>query len=247
MQFNPKLWRQHFTSLPSWPCPTCGEGSIVLESKTPKDLETGRSKKYHSHDAWDPDWVEGRFAVFGTCSNEKCLEGVVVSGHAGVDVDFDDNGEQFYRTYYSPISIQPFPIVINVPLDVPPEVIEELQRASSHIWGDLRACVNAQRAAVEALLTARKVPRYKTINGKKRRQSLFARLEAFEAKNQEASELLQGIRVLGNAGSHSGELNVTREEAFDAFEIIEHVLPLIFDTKAKSIAAKAKKLKAKKK
>ena len=59
--------------------------------------------------------------------------------------------------------------------------------------------------------------------------TLHARLERFAAKNQQVGEHLLAIKWLGNSGSHASEL--TKHDVMDAFELLEHALEEIYDSK----------------
>lgn len=248
MTFDRSLWREWFIILPKWPCPNCLLGELKFESHASFEWEIPGSEKARKRPDWSPDWVVRRFSIAASCSNQDCGEGVVVTGVAGPDVDFDEDGNQIWVELYAPKLIYPASIPIDLPKKLPEEVINQIKRASAQIWIDFHACANCLRSAVEALLTHQKVRRQrKKKSGGLYRLNLSERIDEFRKKNEQAADLLHSIRVLGNVGSHLGKTKVTRDDVLDAFEIIEHVFSILYDPKEKQIAILAKKLKAKKK
>lgn len=86
------------------------------------------------------------------------------------------------------------------------------------------------------------------MNGKRKRKklTLHQRLDLFKAVRPEIADFLIPIRIFGNSGSHEGASAVQHEELLDAFEVVEHALSLLYGSKDKDIAAKAKQLAKKK-
>jgi hypothetical protein len=196
MMINRNHWIPPFTRFPSWLCPKCHRGILALNEETLKIIETGESKGCHSHEAWEPDWIDERFAALLVCQSQRCGEIVAIGGRTYHTYDPDwENQEQNWEREFEPTLIYPAPPVIPMPQKCPKSVKVELKRAFSLFWTDTGACANRLRAAVEALLTDRKIPR-STINktGKRERISLHARIEKFKQSDEGSAEYLLAIK-----------------------------------------------------
>lgn len=241
MAFQSQLWQVWFRHLPTWPCPTCAPGKLVLIKDTLKREETGASKRARSQDEWHPDWVEERFSALLKCS--ACGEVVSISGTMGPDLEqgYDNDGEieTTVVDLYGPIIMHPAPRIIDLPSKTPVAVARELDRASALIWVDAGSSANRLRAATEELLTALKVAAY-VRKGKLSRLSLFARIEKFRKQNAEVAALLDSIRWVGNVGSHDSIDQIDRKDVLTTFEIMEHVLSELYDDKGKRLTRAAK-------
>jgi hypothetical protein len=73
---------------PQWPCPRCGKSVLQIVDKTFSEDEGADSRKAHSHEAWDPDWITKRFACLLMCTNASCGEIVSCVGIGSVDEDY---------------------------------------------------------------------------------------------------------------------------------------------------------------
>lgn len=249
MTFKRDLWKEKFHSLPSWPCPTCRDGRLVVVKPSVLSVESDLSKAGRAYDEWEPDWIVKRFTAHMTCSDSSCGERVAVAGvvTTEMDYDYDNDGHTVVAVTdrFHPSSISPPPLVIEVPRGTPENVVGELQRASAVIWLDVGSSANKLRSAAEELLTALKIPRTYLASvkgGKKERRllSLAKRIDRLRIKNADAANLLESIRWLGNVGTHDGLDQIDRNDLLNAFEIFQHVLEQIFDPKHKRLAKAAK-------
>ncbi|TCP92760.1 uncharacterized protein DUF4145 [Sphingomonas sp. PP-CE-1A-559] len=69
-------------------------------------------------------------------------------------------------------------------------------------------------------------------------KTLDSRIKEFELKDPKNAEILLAVKWLGNSGSHAGGL--TRDDVFDAFDMVELVLNNLYDTTTADIMAKVK-------
>jgi len=228
-------------SMPAWKCPVCRKGHTVLVPKSVIMKETAASKSQHSHDAWDPDWVESVFTAWGVCSNKACEQSFAVSGIGGVDPEYDDDHGLEWYDYFSPLQCNPMPDIFDLPPKCPDGVSTELRTAFSLFWGYREACAGRVRVALELLMDHLGIPRRKKAkNGKFFDLTLHGRLENFAGKNATIGSHLMALKWLGNAGSHDG--TVSTNDLLDAFEVLEHALAEVIDQRSARVAALAKKL-----
>jgi len=166
---------------------------------------------------------------------DTAIEPDIVEGEPG-------QFNQDWATIYLPKAINPAPHMIRIPYKCPPEVREYLISAFNLVWLDYRSTTNKFRMALEALLTERKISVYrKRVKGKRLEElPLHSRIDLFRPKNSEAAECLEAVKWLGNHGSHHlGKLKLA--DVFQAANILEHALELIYTTKISPLKA-AKKI-----
>jgi len=181
---------------PPWLCPGCQSGTLALDKDTFKVVETGVSKGCRAHEAWDADWIDERFAGLLVCQNEACGEIVAIGGrtHHSEDLDWERQQQNWYREF-EPVFMYPAPPVFPIPAKCPKAVSAQLKRAFLLFWCDLGSCANRLRAAAEALLTDRRIPR-RRINdkGKHERIPLHLRIEKFKQTDALAARPRPGRR-----------------------------------------------------
>ncbi|MBB3897187.1 DUF4145 domain-containing protein [Roseococcus suduntuyensis] len=162
------------------------------------------------------------------CDNEKCAEAVTVSGRTSVDVDFNHEGHPFLSTYYKILFAFPSPVPISMPIHTPDGVKSALIAAAGLLWATPDAAMNKLRQAVEAFLSAEKIPSTTTKKPRGRvRLSLHCRITRYgeTPKGLPLASALLAAKWLGNAGSHDdGSASVTRDDVLLAFQVVEHVL-----------------------
>ncbi len=248
MPINRNHWKKRFSTLPTWSCPTCQNGTLSLGSSKISHLETGPSKEAKQHDAWEPEWITERFTAQLVCNDGTCGEIVTVVGDTAHEEDHDwERQQQNWSRLFEPLFINPAPHVFPIPVNCPETVTEELQRAFSLLWSDPGSSANRLRSAVEALLTDKKVPRT-TIgrNSKRSRLSLHSRIVSFRTKDVAAADLLLAVKWLGNAGSHTNLEELERTDLLDGFELFEHVLELVYVRRAAALTRLAKQITTRK-
>jgi hypothetical protein len=109
-----------------------------------------------------------------------------------------------------------------------------IESAFTLFWVDASAWGTRLRSAIESLLDQIKVKRF-TVNAKGRRIQLttHARLTLLAknaSKHASTADTLLAIKWIGNEGSHAGSL--TRDDVLDGFDLLDHALDQVFNTRA---------------
>ncbi|MHC5192714.1 DUF4145 domain-containing protein [Pseudomonas frederiksbergensis] len=240
---NRKLWRQSFekSELPAWTCPVCRVGHTEIAPATFAFNETYKSKKDQGHNDWDPDWIEYIFTAWAKCSNKKCEQDFALSGTGGVELVQIDYDEQDWQDYFIPKSCIPMPEIFEIPLKCPKNIRVELTEAFSLFWAHRESCAGRIRVALELLMTHIGVPSQKeTKAGKLVDMKLHERLENFGVSNPTIGSYLMALKLLGNSGSHVGE--VSHNDLLDAFDILEQAIDEIINQRSQRAAEMVKKL-----
>lgn len=248
MAVDRRLWAQPIIGerWPDWHCPTCNGGYLRLKPNSFHFQEGALSRRCHDAEAFDPSWVEYRFAAVLVCNNDQCQEGIAISGKGTVDqMETEDRKDWHYVNIFQPEYVNPSPQLITLPKDCPERVRESLRLAMIAQWSDPSAGANHIRKAVESLLDEVRQPRFSIAKvGGRRLLSLHQRIVALAARDQEMSDSLLAVKWLGNVGSHRDQL--TRDDVFDALDLIELVLESLFDghrTRLKRLARQINKRK----
>lgn len=230
MPVNRKLWKEPLTNnyVPNWHCSACAGGYLKHKPGSLHFLETSESRKAHHHEAWDQDWIEYRFSALLVCNNEHCQGPVAVAGCGRVEmVQTSHNGDVQCMEFFYPQHMSPSPPIIAVSMEYPEPIVYELQKAFIASWGDFPLAGNQIRSAVERLLDFLKEPETKLSKpGKREPLTLHTRIASLATRDKELSESLLAVKWLGNVGSHSDELS--REDIFDAFDILDLILSDLF-------------------
>ncbi|QYO75377.1 DUF4145 domain-containing protein [Devosia salina] len=238
MTVNRNLWRRNFSdrSVPRYPCPRCGRGSLVWDEDRYVKLEPKHSERKHDNEDWEPDWVQYRFVGFSKCNNSTCGEIVAIAGLGYVDREYvygDGVGldEYEWQTMVSPTSISPAPNLFPLSPKIPEQIRGEIKLAFKVYWGDVRAATIRLRTSLEMVLDDRGVPRTtdKTDKKGKGMLPLEQRIAKFaeSAGDDESAEAMHALRVVGNIGTH-GE-TVRDEDFFDILDVYEHALLEIYE------------------
>lgn len=248
MPINRELWKPPFAKLPSWLCPTCQVGSLVVDNDSLKVVETGPSEEAKDHPAWEPEWIDERFSGLLVCQNAACGEAVAIGGRTHHTEDHDWGlQEQNWERAFEPVTMYPAAPIFPIPGECPRAVEEELRRAFTLYWSDKGSSANRLRVAAEVLLTERKVP--STTHNKKggrQRLTLHARIENFKHSDARSAELLLAIKWLGNAGSHAALDLLSGDDLLDGFELFEHVVERIYVQHEKRVERIAKRINVRK-
>jgi len=244
MAIDVELWKKSFDaldpkSLPSWPCPECGKSSLVFDNKT--IIYKQNKSQYNPNDFKKEDfeenlllgilmalvtayekmqWVQHKFVGFLKCKG--CGESVAFGGRAEIPQK-NPNGSTYlstrlYPEYFSP----PLPF-FSLDNRYPSSVRQSFTRSFGFVFNDTASAANAIRQGIESILDEIGISRGEQ---GKRKLALYDRIELFSVSNKGCAELLDGIRFLGNEGSHSGKVN--RADVISAFGVIDHVLEEVF-------------------
>ncbi len=248
LKFNRDLWKVRFTVLPSWPCPTCSAGYLTPLPETMTTRETDGSKEAHGYDEWEPHWIKARFSVHLKCSNASCGEGAVLIGETNSDLeqsyDYEGRTQSEIVEWFLPVSMFPFPAVIQIPEDAPDPILAEIAAASALVWLDPASSAQKLRLAVELMLTELGVQKHENQDGSGGFLDLARRLKMLPVGKAHVSGLLQPIRWLGNVGAHAGGDGVDRDDLLSAFEILETALDEVFDARKQRVRETARELES---
>ncbi len=237
------------TGITKFQCPSCGKGLLKIKKDTFHYSETKGSSSCHSHEAWEPEWIEYVYSCLLECSNTNCKDTVASSGtgsvtqymyhdHEGVpDVGYDD--------YFQPEFFSPHLKIFHSPKGIPEEVENEINKSFSLLFSDPSSAANHIRVALEHLLTHLKIKRYFNNNGRRSFLSLHKRIALLPNKYDHIKDLFFAVKWLGNAGSHSNH-KVTLDDVLDSYELMDEMLVEIFYNRRAKAKALAKKINKKK-
>lgn len=238
------LWKQTLseTHAPSWPCPSCIRGTLELAPHSLRYEETAASRAERKSDDWFFEMIDFAFTAWLEC--KKCNSKVAVAGNGGVEQYQTGEYEWDYAEYFTPKSFHPGLQLFDVPKECPEHIKTNIAQAFSLYWIDCDASANRLRTALERLMDHLAIPKKrKTKAGSFEVLKLHRRLEIYAQKERALGEQLMALKYLGNSGSH--ETQVTRDELLDAFEILEHALIEILQSRSKRLLAMAKELSSK--
>lgn len=232
MTITRPLWRASFTkeTFPSWPCPTCGIGTLVLDTETFKSFKDAETMRFWNRRDFNPCDVSGTFSCHFKCNSPDCGETVGCCGSYGVDPVYDKDGGCDWVDFFRPLFFVPAVPVFRIPEACPDTVREQLKSAFALLWSDPWSAANRIRGSVEALLNYKRVQRTaKKKSGKRRRLSLDERIKLYGTKTSDSDveSLLMAVKWIGNAGSHSAPLS--DDDLFDGFDMMEDVLHRLYD------------------
>ena len=245
-----KLFKIPFSlaQTPDWVCPTCTKGVLHIKKDTFLKEERKISRD-HDHDAWEPDWISYVFSCFFVCSNDRCKEIVACSGVGCVEADyvydFEGEQQQDWNDLFTPKYFEPHLNLLNISKNCPESVVNSLNDAFRLFFSSPSAASNCVRKALEELLTELKVKRFSVGKGKRHFIGLHERISMLPPKLERFKEPLEGIKWLGNAGSH-GKVSITKDDVMDSLELMDQVLNDIYVSTAKELAGLAKRVNRKK-
>lgn len=226
------LYKYKFTETnpPDWMCPTCKKGILRIIDGSFKTFETRDSLRSRNHPEWDPYGVEYIYSCVLQCNNDKCQEVVSSTGSGGADIEeyYNNNGHlnQHWVDMFRPTFFEPALAIIDIPTNCPIEVAKPLQESFRLFFCSPASAGNNIRMAVESLLTQLGIPTHDN-KPKPKRLTLGARLERLPDEHSEFNTLFDAIRLLGNDGSHP-DSKITTDDLMDAYELIEHVLQVLY-------------------
>lgn len=235
-------------TVPPWLCPACGKGILQLKKDSFLQGERAHTRD-HSHEFFEPEWIEYTYACLFECSNNHCKEIISSTGTGSVDWDVicgeDGEPEQNYKDYFRPKYFEPPLRIIDIPEPCPESVSTPIKESFRLLFVSPSAAANNIRIAIENLLTELKIKRFNLAKGKRQFVPLHFRITLIPEKYKDLKEMLLAIKWLGNSGSHDHDA-MTIDDVFDAYELAEHVLKEIYEPKLHKLNALAKKVNKKK-
>jgi hypothetical protein len=229
-----------------WPtptCPHCDRGLIVFApSDTHMSLQPWSD---HERDGWDPEDVEGVFAVLGTCSAARCGGRVMISGTFRVrSQERRHAGDPGHVYVFSVLQAAPAFGLISPPLALPESIRGSIRRAERLLLPDRASAAGALRAAVERLLTEQGIPGRTPAGGFKTADNRITEWEAAGGPPQ-VIELLRAVKWIGNHGSHE-EPDLTVDDVLETVELLAHALDLVYDDRGERLSVRAAAVNARK-
>lgn len=239
-------WLPPFLACPSWLCPSCQKSTLKSVEDSLRECETGASQAAKDHEAWEPEWIERRFTTIFCCADKKCGEVVTCIGSVEIKevIEYDRGSPSAeYKSFYTPMYFHPPLRFFTIPEECPNVVSSHIDRAFASAWSDSGSAVNAMRAALEAILSDKGVPRT-IINSKKKRVAinLHSRIERYITTHAETKDLLMGLKWLGNNGSHAHGKPLKMNDLLSGFEVFEHLLDHMYTKRAVRVAKMAKEM-----
>lgn len=242
-----ELWKPVFLSgsIPPWPCPTCGVGTLALDKADYHDDETRWSRDARTDDFWEPDWQRRRFVCLFYCNRSDCRDVVTAAGIATMS-DWDPEAgilgwEQTVQRFL------PAPQMIGMPSSTPDGVKAVVLQSYALYWSDPVAAGNRIRTVIERLLDHLRVRKTRlstrpraTGRRKRIRLSLHQRIEELRARHTDAADHLLAIKWLGNDASHGADLD--QDDVLDGLELLEEVLGDIFGDQKQRLAKVTKEI-----
>ncbi|MEW6711882.1 MAG: DUF4145 domain-containing protein [Candidatus Riflebacteria bacterium] len=234
--------------IPQWICPKC-EVSVLHAGKDDfKSFETEESKRNHSHDEFEPDWIVEHFLATLNCTNPKCKEKVLVTGqgrvrHSYVEDPYGNLSEEFI-THFKPRFFFPSLKIFKVAETTPDEIKEILFASFELFFCNPPAAANLARVALEKVIDFLGIRTFKSRTGRRIRVSLHERINLLPAKLSKERDLFMAIKWLGNAGSHENE--ISQADLIDLYEIFEKLLSEVYEKKDAKISKLAKEVNKRK-
>lgn len=234
--------------IPKWPCPKCGVGHLALAPNSLVHKETPESRREHTHEAWEPDWIRYVFSCIFECTNADCKELVACCGEGRVDYfeyEDEDGWERSSDDRFLPKYFNPPLVLMDIPAACPQEATAHLMESFALFFADPGAALNCTRAAVEAVLTNLGIKRFVVAKGKRKPINLHQRIELLPPKYASLKDMLLAVKWLGNAGSHHGDES-NAGDVRTTYDLLEHALSEIYEAKVKKLTAIAKRVNKKK-
>lgn len=234
---NRKDWTRGFLEgeHPSWPCPKCGQRTL----RATEPLTRGISAATRSWCRNQFDFVPELVAGILECERQDCCETVAFCGStSGWEEEADDGSGGRWVVKIHPHFLYPPIRLISIPKEAPESVRDEIDRASALYWHDPSAAGTRVRTALEIALSAIGIRRFvRRKSGGRRRLNLHERLDLLQAKRPLEADFGHAVKWLGNVGAHESALS--RNDVLDAFELLEHLIQLLFATKPRRLRRQA--------
>lgn len=155
-----------------------------------------------------------------------------VTGHYCEDENIPNGWGRDVIKSFTPTFFQPPLQLIDYAADTPEDVALSLGKASAVYFSNPSACCDNIRIAAEEVLKSLGVPERSDGNGA--RLSFKHRIDRLPVERKRANVLFDALRWLGNHKSHAGG-GITKEQALEAFEIMELLLEGVFSNRRREL------------
>lgn len=232
----------------NWPkvaCPECSVGNLDLAEKPRHLLDPASAEivDVAHRNMGPPDELSGAFIGELACDNSACGRNVAIAGDWQLVFNEGDPALGQFGDIYRLRYANPPLRLINLPTATPGAVRSAVDTAAALIWISPASAASRLRQAVEALLTARRVKRFVTSGGKRRRLTLHKRIDIFKKTNPEVADALLAMKWIGNDGTHEHALTIP--QVLLGATILEAAINALYDKSAAQLAAEVKKINAK--
>lgn len=232
-------WKQ-WIGFPSWPCPACQTGNLRLIGDTVQLIDSRAERIGMDDPSANHDDRVARFVAHLKCDAPACGETGTLAGNRNAfsyRVSGEDDGCQTDISYQV-LSVIPSPLPFRISPKIPRPIELLIREAASLFWSDHKAAATRIREAVEAILTDVGAPE---ISPRGKALNLHQRIDRFreleDGKWAEQADLIEAAKWIGNLGAHD---TITRDDALDAFDMLETVLDDMFVRARHDILAKAR-------
>ena len=172
------------------------------------------------------------------CAIPACREAVAIADDYGVDLDIKDDARtaefDFFRLRFATPALK----IILSPPATPEPVMKAIESAAAVVWVDANAAADRLRVAIDELLTAYGVPRFRNSNGKRRRIPTDIRIEEFERYEGGVADTLEAVKWIGNQGSHESGLSAT--DVLDGADLLSFALKQLYDRSEEEIGRRVR-------
>lgn len=221
-------------------CSTCHQGRLHSPDSKYWKEKTASTKAWEKEEHYDGTGYEARICYSLICSNKRCAEPYFIVGIEFEDFDYIYNStsgeeEQVEVMVFKPLFFTPPLHFFFLHHLVPKKISDELIKSFNLFFADVAAAANKVRVALELLMDELGVD---SINQKGNELYLHSRLKLYEKQNAIIGEQLLSIKLVGNSGSHSPDIE--RVDVVTAYEIIEHILDELYVLEYRRQEAKAK-------
>jgi hypothetical protein len=218
-------------------CSVCNKGILEIENETYLSLPTESSKKVFDEIS-EPSVLENKFTAILRCSNKRCNEIGIISGDISIKcLSYDDDFNEVYSSMHNIRYVNPPIKIIHIPEQTPKDVGVLLNDSFGLFWLDPPSAGNKIRKVLERIMDEKQIKKEQLHN----RIIGFGQIE--NEKYKEISEMLEGVKWLGNEGSHDEKLQ--KEDLLKAYEVIDFALDEIYarDKRRENAKNKSAKLK----
>jgi hypothetical protein len=152
---------------------------------------------------------------------------VTIAGDYIVDVDVEDDGTTGFSDFFRLRFATPALKILLPPARTPEAVTRAIESAAAIMWADPSAATNRLRVAIDEVLTAYGMPRFRNANGKRWRIPTDRRIKEFRDYEYDVADTLEAVKWIGNQGSH--ETGISATDVLDGADLLSYALKRLYD------------------